>query len=883
MDERATGNIPDSQSQGDEIARLRDALSTISEIQLTYARDRTAEGLYQSLLDLLLKFADSPLGFIARAFSEEEGQDADQLRLTAISNMEWEGEEYPLFKEQAILPIFVHGINLLGPLLEGRSVNWTIHDALPEGSELPKGHPIITSFLAIPVMADEKVVGAIGMANREGGYSDSFYAAVEPIANTIGAFLRETEGLIREKEFVEDLQTQIHMIEAYHSLSNYRAFRVEVIDGKVGPKSDYVIYGRNQANRDVLCVTDFTRFLPEDRDLVMKAVDWTLKSCEPIDFKARYFDENGRRAIASFRIACTLDERTGKKHLFGHYKDASAKVRSENELQQSMKRLNFVLDSSDFGVFEYNLETSQAFANPRLQSILGVGQGDLDFDGLKDLKGLMRYLSEKGRDQANKILYESIYRNKPFEAEFEWNRPIGESEHETCWLRIKGHPLQNEWGEFDRFSGLIEDISARKKAEEEIKQSERHFRGLIEQAGFPILIFDPKSMGFLYANPVAREYLAIGEEAEISGHTVCDFLVEKERMRSIVADISAQGFVQNVELPVKNAQGKSGWILLTAALNLFEGDTAVSMAFQDITSAKESEQLLKDVNKQVTLQADRMADMALAMKESYDEIERSRREADEANEAKSEFLATMSHEIRTPMNTIIGMAELLARMQLDEKADEYTNMILDSGTSLLEVVDDILDYSKLEAGRLSIVPTDFEPVQQLRLIEQLMLPKAEEKDVDFECSSDAGVPELLLQDSGRVRQVLLNLVANALKFTEKGSVKVNLSSRTSEDGATILEYQVVDTGIGIAPESIPRLFKRFSQADESISGRFGGTGLGLAICKQIIDLMNGEIWCESELGKGSVFAFTIPSEQVTPYNTHTEGRVGVQRDEKHRA
>ena len=330
-----------------------------------------------------------------------------------------------------------------------------------------------------------------------------------------------------------------------------------------------------------------------------------------------------------------------------------------------------------------------------------------------------------------------------------------------------------------------------------------------------------------------------------------------------VADQSHTSFRRAIRFGIAAAAGYGallGWIALVDGRSLSWHLELVKLAallgcnVYLAMTARTAEGLRADKSRALEV-ARRSVDQ---MEEQSRALQKARRAAEEANKAKSEFLANMSHEIRTPMNGIIGMTDLLTDTALTREQREYVEMVGSSAESLLEVINDILDFSKIEAGKLEIVPASFALRERLTELLRPLSVRASAKGLELLCRVAPELPDALIGDFPRIGQVLVNLVGNAIKFTETGEIAVHVEPVSIERGKERLGFRVLDTGIGIPAEKQRAIFEPFTQADSSTTRRFGGTGLGLTISDRLVQRMGGQLEVESEVGRGSAFFFSLP-------------------------
>jgi two-component system sensor histidine kinase/response regulator len=403
----------------------------------------------------------------------------------------------------------------------------------------------------------------------------------------------------------------------------------------------------------------------------------------------------------------------------------------------------------------------------------------------------------------------------------------------TVYVQVIKTPVKDDTGRIIGIQGIFWDVTERRRAEEALHEERALLRALLDTVPDSIYFKDRDSR-FLRVSAALARRVGLFDPADAIGRTDADFFGTAHAQAALEDErrimLTGQPIVGKVEREV-GVDGRETWVSTTKV---------------PMRNARGSIVGTLGVTRDVT-----------ALKHAENELELARDAALESARFKAEFLANMSHEIRTPLNAIVGMTGLLLETPLDAEQRDFTETVRGSADLLLDIVNDVLDFSKLEAGKMHIEQTNFDLGQVIEESADLLAERAQAKGLELLTSIPPHAPRRLMGDPSRLRQVLVNLIGNAVKFTEQGEVVVSVNIEDADPRRVKLRFSVRDTGIGIAPDVQSRLFNAFTQADGSTTRKYGGTGLGLAICKQLVELMGGTISLSSTPGRGSTFFFTV--------------------------
>ena len=641
----------------------------------------------------------------------------------------------------------------------------------------------------------------------------------------------------------------------------------------------------------------------DDRDWVLERLDRVLAGSDE-QFDAEYRIKTASEDYIWVKDRGRIvewDEEHKPRRLAGTHVDITESKRAEQALKDSEQRFRDVAYASGEYIWEVSTDYRFTFVTDRTEIVAGyspeqiIGTTPWDYMIPEEIERLQPYFSQV------------LMAGKSFQ-----NMDI-RSRHangQIIWQRLSGIPVRDENGNVVGYRGTSMNITEQKENEEKLRAKEAFetlimglstefnnlhsreiYRGIqhaLEELGRHSKV--DRSYFFLFDHVMARmsnthEWCADGIDPMME--TLQDVPVDvmpwwMERLRKHknvhIPDVHDMPPEASQEQQVLLEQDIKSLLVLPV---FYGSDLLGFLGFDSVRTRKswdrDSIGLLRVVaelfgnalnrkrtEEELHLAKDRAERANKELLKINTELENTTRFANEmarraelANAAKSEFLANMSHEIRTPMNAIMGMSALLLRTPLSDKQQAFAQTVRQSSEALLNLINDILDLSKIESGRMDLEDADFDLYEVLQGVAELLAVQAHAHKLDFECTLDNGMPHMLHGDPARLRQILLNLGGNAVKFTEAGFVHIHVGLEQETEDSAMLFFKVQDSGIGIPDEAMERLFQPFSQVDSSISRKFGGTGLGLRICKQLAEMMGGDITVRSKVGEGSTFSFRV--------------------------
>lgn len=504
-------------------------------------------------------------------------------------------------------------------------------------------------------------------------------------------------------------------------------------------------------------------------------------------------------------------------------RDLSQQVQAEENIRRAESMLADAIEACGDGFVLYDEQDRLVLCNQRYREIYS-SSAEMMVPG-STFESILRIGVERGEYEEAKGREEEWLAQR-MDAHLNPTGPVEQKLADGRWIRVWENKTDN-----GAIVGFRIDITELKKREEALQVSQDRFRATIESALDCIICIDGHGRVIEF-NPAAENCFGFSR-AEVMGQEMAALIVPPEMremhrkgMEKFLQTGEGAVLGKRFEIEALRKSGERFPVELAIEVASGSDDEMIFVAYlRDITEQKAYEQTLKDAKKH----------------------------AEVANEAKAGFLAMMSHEIRTPLNGVLGVLGLLSETSLSGEQRKYVHTAKESGEALLSIINDVLDFSKVEAGKMQFEESDVELQPLIASLTELLGPQARGKGVEFKCEFDQSVPWSVVCDGGRLRQILLNLAGNAVKFTEKGSVDIHVRSRPVYKNRYRLRFEVKDTGVGIAPEMQKDIFGEFFTTDSTYTRSHGGTGLGLAITRRLVDAMGGKVGFESQLGKGTTF------------------------------
>ncbi|MBI5607359.1 MAG: PAS domain-containing protein [Deltaproteobacteria bacterium] len=600
-------------------------------------------------------------------------------------------------------------------------------------------------------------------------------------------------------------------------------------------------------------LADFTnRMHPEDGATFRRAWDAALAEHRKFECEFRLPQADGQTPWMVGYGGFTYAADGTPQRACGVIQDITDRKQAEQTLRLSEERLRTALQVSRQGWFEFDVPTGTIRTGSEYRAMLGYPPQDT----LTDVETWANAMHPDDRAQVLALLKRALTQDHPAVAEYRRCTADGS----WLWIRSIGRVTERDaQGNALRLVGVHTDVTPYKQMEQDLRESERRFRELMEQAPVAVQILAPD--GRTVRVNRAWEALWGVPLAALADYNV---RTDPQLLAMGVAPIIDAVFAGSHSEPVVVEYDRAATPSVRGPSGKLQVRTVLFPSCDENGRVREVILIQEDVS--VQFRAER--ELERLVDERTVELAQARDRAEAASVAKSAFLANMSHEIRTPLNAIAGMAHLIRRDGLTVRQSDFLDKLETAGRHLLSVIDAILELSRIEAGKLTLAEAPFDVHEWLDETVAMVLPRAQAKRlaVHVDC---AVADRIVVGDATRLRQALLNYLANAVKFTEQGDIQVTVTASDRSNAGLTLRFAVRDTGVGIAATAMPRLFSAFEQADNSPTRRYGGTGLGLALTRKLAQAMGGDAGSESRLGEGSTFWFTARLQLPSPRHTQT--------------
>ena len=960
-------------------SKSRRLLEAISEVQAIYiGGDEDAHAFFQRLLDILLDITNSEYGFVGEVVGTGDGVNP-WLHTWAMTDISWDEDSRARYGASGFMEFTSTELLFASILKDNQAVIANAGPGETLNVRLPHGHPPMSSFLGLPMMSGDELLGVAGVANRAGGYDTDFPDFLKTLTNTMGAFIKAR----RSEDAARSAQRRLEHSETRYALA-IRGTGAGVWEWNADDQTQYwsprlksiLGFAPDYKPPTSRLGEDFVH--PEDLARYRETLRTHMVSGEPFQLRVRLRRADGVWITVNCHGQAERDGEGALRRMVGTMVDVSDLADAQDTALKARLTAEVAISSANMGRWWYSVDDERIHLDTRFAALLGRPELDGKSFSMSEM------LSLTVPEDRDKLLSGVASALDSPSGRLSLSHRIIRADGDVVWLQVDGAVIRRDkHGRPREMTGIAADHTPLRKAEAEANELRRLYELAIAGSDQAVFDIDFKA-DEVFASPGYYEMLGhpqptswrritdlleavhpddlpdvqrVMREPDLdengegphkqslvfrlrradgaylwiegAGEVVCDSDGRPERMSGTLRDITER---RRIEQQAREAGLRAQMALRVAGLGVWELDVAQNTVRVDATLARilcvpeladglrEPEDLFNFAHPDDVEHAQAQFDALLTaeldqlvmehriithsgavvwikvhirvtdrdalgapsrivgivedlsqQKAAEDTLRSALARAEAASDAKSLFLANMSHEIRTPLNGVLGIAQLLALTDLSERQKEFVQTIRSSGRALLSIIEDILDLSKIEAGKLNLVKRPSRPSDIISETCQAHTPEAARKSLALTLNLSPELSGISMIDANRLRQVLSNLLSNAVKFTDAGSVHVE-AMRFDDD---TLRVEVRDTGPGLSESVQSRVFGRFEQADMSHSRSHEGSGLGLAIARELVVLMDGRIGVNSRVGEGACFWFEIPAPSASADDAPVETMASV--------